>query len=344
VSECFQCGGKLLLVALHGDAGGPDVCLDCHASIFKSARDKQRTHDATLQTMLGGTLIPDRLRPGELSLELCKRLIALLHPDRQLAVNHPEAATLVADLTPLLPHLRPKPKPKPVTPTFNDRIYDNVIKTERRLREREAADRHSLCRTMPLRMRCDECQAQHDREQDEERAKRAQAQREYRQRARKRPAVAPAVACAVKRWDGTVRHGVTWPHTAAHVTRDDRLVGCVTISRYEYAIVPSRNTDWHTNSRGERYATVDVQCACGDTVRATYWASTRTAYFDSYSQHCGYCHGHGHQACETCGRCAGDGRLRSNKRGYCSDACRQKAYRARKTAKPMVSTSTELAR
>lgn len=56
--------------------------------------------------------------------------------------------------------------------------------------------------------------------------------------------------------------------------------------------------------------------------------------------HCTACHAHSHQACEACGQCLPEWRSRKQysdrgRRGdrrYCSNACRQRAYRLRGAA------------
>ena len=111
MSACAQCGSRGLLVALHGDAGGPDVCLDCSTELLDTARKAGQRDRDSLSAIGGGLFGGGRPGPAELDAELLKELLSLTHPDR-----HPTRAELAtrvtAALTAMQPHVKPRPEPK----------------------------------------------------------------------------------------------------------------------------------------------------------------------------------------------------------------------------------------
>jgi hypothetical protein len=117
MNACAKCGTTgMLLVALHGDRGGPDVCLDCSATIHGEigARRRERANDPWNPENLGSVFADKRYaRRGQLDTELLKDLITLTHPD--LHPQRREMATRVAArLTAMRPFvLPPAPPPEP---------------------------------------------------------------------------------------------------------------------------------------------------------------------------------------------------------------------------------------
>lgn len=80
---------------------------------------------------------------------------------------------------------------------------------------------------------------------------------------------------------------------------------------------------------------ITLACACGKPMRLE-----RPGKPSWYGQHCITCHEYQHSACRGCGVCLPksrswvDGRTRGARydRVFCSNACRQKAYRAKRRA------------
>jgi hypothetical protein len=69
-------------------------------------------------------------------------------------------------------------------------------------------------------------------------------------------------------------------------------------------------------------------CLCHDRV-LTHGPDDPCPRYYTFHAHCWVCHHNDHNTCEGCGRCIG--KSRSDRR-YCSDACRQRAYRLRVAA------------
>jgi len=93
------------------------------------------------------------------------------------------------------------------------------------------------------------------------------------------------------------------------------------------SVTPSSDNQ---TSRNAEPAETHRRCSCGELVEAAR----------QWSPHCSTCHSGKHYACVQCGRCLpasgigtltkfGEPRVRIY-RNYCSSACRQKAYRARR--------------
>lgn len=45
MNECAKCGRQRLLVALHGNRGGPEVCIECSGELLTVAKERRRHAD-----------------------------------------------------------------------------------------------------------------------------------------------------------------------------------------------------------------------------------------------------------------------------------------------------------
>lgn len=111
---CALCARPRLLVALHGDAGGPDVCPDCSSELLSSARRAEREQRDFLSS-LGGGLFGGGGSPGpaELDAELLTDVLSLTHPDRHPEERAKVATRVTAALTAMRPHAKRRPEPQP---------------------------------------------------------------------------------------------------------------------------------------------------------------------------------------------------------------------------------------
>jgi len=117
--KCVKCGQPGLLVGpLHGEQGGPLVCIPCGSKIHADIRRRER-HDALIARFSkidrslgreGGA------REDELSLELLNDALRLTHPDRHPPERHELAHRVTQELLALRPFCLPKAKPKPPPP------------------------------------------------------------------------------------------------------------------------------------------------------------------------------------------------------------------------------------
>jgi hypothetical protein len=120
--KCVRCGdGPLFLAPLHGDKGGPLMCVKCrvhwdqqHLKDLKQCPDwKRNLHGA-------GPRVFGNRELTYLTLELLNDAVALTHPDMHPPERAEKAKRVTAELLALKPYTLPKPEPKPA-PTVTDK-------------------------------------------------------------------------------------------------------------------------------------------------------------------------------------------------------------------------------
>jgi hypothetical protein len=189
VNSCARCGRQRLLVALHGDAGGPDVCLDCSAEMLSRARASAKKDRELLRRLASGCRFAQE---EELDAELLEQVIRLVHPDLHAPARKEAATKAAARLTALRPHVAPPCPPEPLS-------YGSVDGLRGAVRETVTTDlfanRHpcEICYHLLPDFYCDKCRerwkADRRKELDRENARRREL------RARRRAWTQP-VSCA----------------------------------------------------------------------------------------------------------------------------------------------------
>jgi hypothetical protein len=182
MKACAYCRQERLLVALHGNRGGPDVCIECSGSILARARRNQRRESLMWKGF--GDLDPRYAPPGDLDTELLRDILALTHPDR-----HPDrrelATRVTARLTALQPYILP---PKPPEPKRDAKVGRDRVATREPVTDLLGDYPCKTCRELLPRLYCDACRARYDenleRESRHEREKRRQRERARRARRR----------------------------------------------------------------------------------------------------------------------------------------------------------------
>jgi hypothetical protein len=185
MSDCTNCGaGGLLLVALHGDRGGPDVCVRCSGELLGKASARAKKEGQMFGAMFGAmfrragrTRARRRNARGRRSSSVTPTGI------RRTAASSPRA---------LRPYVKPR---KPPDPPPRD-VSTNVPKVHV---ARPVTDAYpcATCRHLIPFDYCDPCRARWDREREDERER----DRAYRRalRARKRAARC-STKCACGKW------------------------------------------------------------------------------------------------------------------------------------------------
>jgi hypothetical protein len=171
VKPCANCGRHALLVALHGDRGGPGVCIDCSGTLLAEVKSAQRRSQEWIDAMFNG-FGRRYASPTELDAELLRDALALTHPDR----HPPERADMATRVTAALSALKPLVKPRQPPPEPAPR---NGKTTVAAANVREPVTPEHECRYLPLGLRCDECRAKRER-QERERKDRENARRRRR--------------------------------------------------------------------------------------------------------------------------------------------------------------------
>ncbi len=112
--RCARCNRPApLLVALHGDRGGPDVCIDCQDTVLREAKQRRRDKpkgSADLEAALQGELA--FAVKGEIDSDLFTDVLALTHPDGHPPERQEMATRVTARLTELRPYLKLHPPKK----------------------------------------------------------------------------------------------------------------------------------------------------------------------------------------------------------------------------------------
>jgi hypothetical protein len=97
---CADCGREVLLVALHGDRGGPDVCLECAKRLLAPLKRKPIE-----RARLAMHPWDEYATEFELDAELLREALSLTHPDRHPPERQARATRVTAALTKLRPYV-----------------------------------------------------------------------------------------------------------------------------------------------------------------------------------------------------------------------------------------------
>jgi len=147
IATCGKCGKhNTLLAALHGERGGPIMCLNCgldwHAEygrrrkagriVVKAIKlyfdaggkftDIDKLKLAASGIDLHGPYEPDTIgtQVGDITSELLEATVRLTHPDKHPPDRQDEAHRVTQELLALKPFTFPAPKAKPATPRPRD--------------------------------------------------------------------------------------------------------------------------------------------------------------------------------------------------------------------------------
>ena len=176
--DCGRCGNRRLLVPLHGDKGGPQLCMPCASQVNLDAAKSAKRWREALRAMGADKLFGVDAGPGEVTRQLLRDAITLCHPDR-----HPDRIDLATRVTQELTALRPfaveaeAPKPRDASASARTRL--------------DAKPSHPCqsCRWLAPPLYCDACRnhwnVQQERERRERRQDDAARKREYRARRRR---------------------------------------------------------------------------------------------------------------------------------------------------------------
>ena len=129
MNECAKCGRQRLLVALHGNRGGPEVCIECSGELLTVAKERRRHadrmrrgHENALKDVLSRRAVEDgaiaeRMDASYLAEllddKVLEDLIHLAHPDRHPPARKAAATRATAALTAMRPFVRPHRPPPP---------------------------------------------------------------------------------------------------------------------------------------------------------------------------------------------------------------------------------------
>lgn len=193
---CVRCGeGPPFLSPLHGDKGGPLMCVKCrlhwdqqHVKDLKQCPDWRRELHGVPGTNFWGS---DDVT--YLTLELLQDAVALTHPDLHPPERAEKARRVTAELLALKPYTLPKPKPKPPSPV-TDSIFPAAAGLKEPLRLKYPCAACFL--TVPFYY-CDACRSKYDDIQRRERERRNLRQRQrYARRKSLRRYRTPPTVCA----------------------------------------------------------------------------------------------------------------------------------------------------
>jgi hypothetical protein len=184
--KCVVCSeGPLFLSPLHGERGGPLMCVRCRVRWDERDR-KNRAKRPDMVALLGGTLFR-REDPHVLTVELLVDAVALTHPDKHPPERNELAQRVTAELLALKPHLSPKPKPPPEPivapdPAGKPSTVDMILDTIQR-------DQGNICKacffTTPA-FYCDSCRTKWEERQLKKRERRNARRRALRRERRGR--------------------------------------------------------------------------------------------------------------------------------------------------------------
>jgi len=111
---CSRCGKlTFMLVRLHGERGGPELCPDCKVQKQLDQKRKDKEWDRVLGALGGGLFGPDTADDEEVCRELIDEALTLTHPDRHSPERNALATRVTAELTRLREFAKPRAKPEP---------------------------------------------------------------------------------------------------------------------------------------------------------------------------------------------------------------------------------------
>ncbi len=175
---CPRCGKPtFLLLPIHGERGGLELCIPCGVEVRRDASDREREQKEFLDDFLNGRMFGKKTTagPGEISRELLTEALKLTHPDRHGPNLNALATRVSAELTALRVHAKPKAKPAPVSGDVRSRPVGPrpVCK-----KPKYPCD---MCRRLVPYYYCDKCRARWDANRQAERDRENQKRRRRRQ-------------------------------------------------------------------------------------------------------------------------------------------------------------------
>lgn len=183
--QCRKCGGfNKLLYPLHGERGGPLMCLTCGTDWHVEKRRRDKNHQLVTR-VLGGGLIGDPI--PELTSELLAEVLQLTHPDKHPPERKELAERVTAELTRLKPYTFPKPKPDKAGPIIPPKRLTKEQQAETDEKARQAEENRYPCRTCSSEIPkyyCDRCRARWEEELEQQRENERQQARARRERRR----------------------------------------------------------------------------------------------------------------------------------------------------------------
>ena len=217
--SCTSCGKVSYLTPLHGDKGGPLMCLTCKGAWHGEHGKKLKWRRVLTKTMslykkAGGNLHTDLdkikralvlglAEPGfgadgmpnempDITTELLSDTLKLVHPDHQPPERREMAQRVTARLLELKPYVFPEPKPEP--PVTHRPSDDTVVmdKPSTATLDELWAEMKSkaypceLCEGQLTSHYCNDCKAKHEEKLEKDRALEEKRRLERNRRARER--------------------------------------------------------------------------------------------------------------------------------------------------------------
>lgn len=183
---CASCGGSGLLVALHGDRGGPDVCIECSGKWLATANQKARREFKRLNLfmrMLGDDAGDPEALADLLRADVLAAAIRLTHPDRHPPDRAETARRVTAALTAAREHaLASKPPPEPAQPRDGS---DSVARLSGQKAVTAPVDDQypcATCRHLPVALYCDRCRKRWEADDETRRERERTYRRDLRAR------------------------------------------------------------------------------------------------------------------------------------------------------------------
>jgi hypothetical protein len=235
MGTCPNCRKQDFIMPLHGEAGGPPMCLQCgmdwHAKhtrrrkfgriVAKAVRlylenggkssDVKAIVDTVSFAKVGLMLGPD-LDPlgyaadtigadvGDISTELLADILQLTHPDHHPPERQDLAKRVTQQLLALKPFVFPAPKPKPARPMTPPKPRDasvNVAAATDKKPSQPAYPCQLCAETVPY-FYCAPCKAEYQKREEQKREKaRAKQREQYARRQRRRRAMRPPKPCEI---------------------------------------------------------------------------------------------------------------------------------------------------
>jgi hypothetical protein len=111
------CEQTLFLSHLHGDKGGPLMCVPCRLNWDKHDAENRAQASVFKRALHGDDQAYRRPEITYLTAELLQDILVLVHPDHQPRERAEIAQRVTSELLTLKPFIPPKPKPKPAPAT-----------------------------------------------------------------------------------------------------------------------------------------------------------------------------------------------------------------------------------
>jgi hypothetical protein len=116
-AACANCGQRCLVGPLHGERGGPIVCIPCGSKVHAEIRRGER-RDKLMNRLRNASIFEaheDGASEDELCTELLEDALRLTHPDRHPPERAELAHRVTQGLLALRPYVLPRCKPRDVS-------------------------------------------------------------------------------------------------------------------------------------------------------------------------------------------------------------------------------------